>query len=148
MTSGGANFSIRKAGREDIPAIKRLADQHKTELGFIIRGALQKSIEQQELLVAEDEAGQICAFVQYRHRKDDQTTLYNIVVAQSERTTGIGRALIDALSAEARALHKHFILLKCPQELSANEFYRHYGFVLQEIDTGKHRALNIWMLKL
>lgn len=148
MTSGDSKFMIRKARLDDIPALKRLADQHKTELGFIIRGALQKSIEQHELLVAEDETGKLCAFVQYRHRKDDQTTLYNIVVSPDERKQGIGQALVTSLAHEARAQRKSLILLKCPQDLPANNFYREYGFELQEVETGKHRALNIWRLRL
>ena len=148
MTFGNDSFVIRKACLDDLAAIKNLADQHKSELGFIVRGALQKSIEQEQLFVALVDDGIVCGFVQYRHRRDVQTTLYNLVVAKANRHKGIARALVFALETEARSLSQEYILLKSPSELLANEFYSKYGFSLVEIDKGKHRALNIWKLYL
>lgn len=145
MTSGNNNGVVfRKATLTDLEGIKKLADQHKTELGFVIRGALAKSIETSEIIVAAEYNGEIVGFVQYRHRKDEQTTLYNIVVVSSHQRQGIGRLLVDSLGNEVREHQKQFILLKCPSRLPANDFYRDYGFTLQTVEEGKKRALNVW----
>lgn len=147
MTSGSNNGIVfRKAALTDLDSLKKLVDQHKTELGFVIRGALAKSIENSEVIVAIEQNGEVIGFVQYRHRKDEQTTLYNIVVVSSHQRQGIGHQLIDRLENEARAHQKQFILLKCPAGLPANDFYRDYGFTLHTIENGKNRALNVWKL--
>jgi N-acetylglutamate synthase-like GNAT family acetyltransferase len=147
MTSGKNEFTVRKATISDLEGIKRLADAHKSELGFIVRSALQRSIESEELLVAEADS-ELLGFIQYRHRKDEQTTLYNVAVAPQRRGNGVGRALVLALATEAQKKAKQLILLKCPTELRANAFYQRYGFELAATETGKHRALNIWKLPL
>src|SRR5690606_10426090 len=90
MTSGDNKLSFRKGELKDLDQSKQLVDQHKTELGFVIRGALLKSIESSELLVTIDDDDCLVGFVQYRHRLDGQTTLYNIVVNKANRDRGIG----------------------------------------------------------
>lgn len=140
---------LRKATLEDLDGIKILVDKHKNELGFVVRGALHRSIESSEIIVAVDEIeGNLVGFVHYRHRKDKQTTLYNIVVAQDKRRCGIGKLLLDSLAAEAINKEKESILLKCPIELPANDFYRHLGFKLDSTIEGKKKPLNIWSLSL
>ena len=148
MTSGDKPFIIRKALSDDIDGIKQLADQHKTELGFVIRGALMKSINQGQLLVALDDRGKVVGFNQYRHRKDQQTTLYNIVVAEELRRSGIGSALLDELCIDASSAGKETIFLKCPQELPSNSFYESYGFTLLDVEQGKNRPLSLWQFHL
>jgi len=136
---------IRKAQHTDLDAIKAIADAHKTELGFIRRPTLEKSIQINEILVAIDENNQaIVGFVHYHHRKDKQVTLYNIVVISSFRLSGIATQLISALVNEAKFRQSEYILLKCPEELTANQFYECYGFWAMPQEKGKHRALNIW----
>ncbi len=145
-TISGSNKKVllRKANLSALDGIKNLADQYKVELGFVVRGALAKSIETSELMVAIEHDGEIVGFIQYRHRKDKQTTLYNIAVASSHQRQNIGRQLIDRLGDEAREREKEFILLKCPSQLPANDFYQEYGFILHTVEVGKKRALNVW----
>lgn len=130
---------------KDLDAIKQLADQHKEELGFVLRPALQKAVTDQELFVAETDK-EIVGFVHYHHRRDQQTTLYHIAVRATYQRQGIGAALIKTLHAEASRLGKSHILLKCPMELAANRFYSQCGFSLYGTSNGKRRPLNVWML--
>jgi ribosomal protein S18 acetylase RimI-like enzyme len=147
MTSGDKfsldQLSIRKGILDDIPAMKQLADHHKRELGFIVQGALRTSVNKSELFVATLNNA-LCGFVQYRHRLDHQTTLYNIVVDAKYRERGIGRELVKALINEAFARKKLIVLLKCPTDLPANSFYSRCGFILDRVEPGKSRSLNIW----
>lgn len=144
MTSGNDRaFVIRKAVSDDLDGVKQIADQHKQELGFVLRPALAKAINDDSVFVAEAQ-GQVVGFVHYHHRRDLQTTLYHIAVVESYRKMGVGRALIGALQAESRAQGKAHIMLKCPQELSANVFYKQCGFLLTGVQAGKHRPLNVW----
>lgn len=149
LTSGRVNMHIRKAQPLDLDAIKTIADKHKTELGFIRRPTLEKSILLDEIFVAIDEESQaIIGFVHYHHRRDKQVTLYNIAVIQAFRSSGVATQLISALVEEAKARQLDYILLKCPEELEANKFYARYGFSAMPQEKGKHRALNIWRLDL
>ncbi len=148
MIFGNNEVTYRKAGYRDLDRIKKLADKHKEELGFIVSAALVRSIGSSEIIVATRSDDELLGFVHYHHRKDGQTTLYNIVVNQPWRRQGLASRLIGELCLEARELGQRFVLLKCPIELPANDFYHSYGFDLSHGENGKHRALNIWRLDL
>jgi len=148
ITISGSDIEIRQATAEQIDAIKRLFDRHKTELGFVTRSALVNSLKRNELLVAATENGEIVGVVHYRHRKDGQTTLYSIVVDSAYRLRAVGRVLLHELKHEALSKGQKSIQLKCPVELEANKFYKAEHFLLVTIEPGKHRPLNIWFLPL
>jgi N-acetylglutamate synthase-like GNAT family acetyltransferase len=139
----GADWNIRKAEMSDLPDIKKIADSHKRELGFVMRPVLARSIEHKELFVAVNDEG-IIGFVQYHHRLDSQTTLHNIVVKPDYRESGIGQKLIEALEIESRSKNQGHILLKCPKGLPANDFYQCLGYKRVAEEQGKSRQLNIW----
>lgn len=122
-----------------------MANAHRRELGFVRKVTLAASICQKEILVAVND-GQVVGFVHYHHRRDKQTTLYNIVVRSQKRQRGIGRRLVNALKEESRSLDKLWVILKCPAELSANKFYRRVGFRRWRKEPGKRRALFVWRL--
>ena len=148
MTSG-SKFSIRQARVSELDFIKAIVDKNKTELGFVTRPALQFSIQRSELYLAVDTSTKtVIGLVHYRHREDKQTTLYSIVVEQNFRGRGIGKRLVRTLSQQARKRGQTHILLRCPQELPANDFYRAYGFQCTLVEPGKKRALNVWRLGL
>lgn len=142
-----SSYTIRKAMQSDLNEIKVLADAHKYELGFALRPALAESIARDEIFVAADDAGLI-GFVDYHHRKDEQTTLYHLVVAPEWRQRGVGRKLVEVLQTEATKLGKEYILLKCPADLPANAFYRELGFKLIACENGRRRKLNSWRFVL
>lgn len=141
------SVQIRKARQSDLGAIKALADAYKEELGFVLRPALQKSIDNCEVLVATDGEA-ILGFVEYHHRRDEQTTLYHIAVVREFQREGMGQALVQALEAEAAQRGKRFVLLKCPVDLPANDFYPKLGYRLIDVANGKQRSLNVWSRNL
>jgi GNAT superfamily N-acetyltransferase len=147
LTSGPSSLGVRKATPGDLFAIKEIADQHKQELGFVLRPALSRSIERGELIVAQDNA-RLVGFVEYHHRQDEQTTLYHIAVVPHYRRRGLGTALIKALRDEARDLGKACIRLKCPAGLPAGSFYEHLGFHSVGEEPGKNRLLTIFILTI
>lgn len=141
---------IRKALLSDIENLKTLADAHRNELGFILRPALAKSVDNRSVLVAVSATnyGVLTGFVDYHHRRDSQTTLYHIVVASDQQGNGIGRELVATLRNEAIALGKHRIVLRCPEGLQANSFYQSLGFRRVAVENGKTRRLNVWQFDL
>jgi N-acetylglutamate synthase-like GNAT family acetyltransferase len=147
LTSGTSKVSIRKAAPEDLDAIKALADGNRHELGFVRRPALAEAIDRQEVLVAHNHK-ELTGFAVYRHRRDTQTTLYNVVVESAYRGQGVGRTLMDALRDEARLASKQVIRLKCPADLAANCFYKSVGYQLVGKEIGKCRPLMIWELPI
>ena len=146
LTSGN-NIIIRLAITTDIDDIKQLADAHRHELGFLRRPALLEAIQRKELLVAQNGVG-IVGFVEYRHRRDQQTTLYNIVVHPAHRKQGTGRQLVSELEKESLQKEKTIVLLRCPEDLSANTFYERLGYKKASVEAGKSRRLNIWQKTL
>lgn len=136
---------LRKATREDIPAIKRIADANKETLGFVMRGALLEAIGQGGLLVAES-LSHIAGFARYHHRRDQQTTVYEICVAEGYRSRGVGKGMIDSIQDESRERGKSCIQLKAMVGIAANTFYEKYGFSLVGVEAGRKRPLNIWRL--
>ena len=149
--------TVEMARMEHLPAVKRLADKHKRELGFINQAMLQKAIEVDSLLVAtlmidatETEQEQVgtevglAGFVHFYVRRDSVVTLYSIVVAQDYRQRGLGRRLFAELVRVACSRGKTEIRLKCPIELPANAFYEHLGLKIAGVEEGKHRPLKVW----
>ncbi|MFQ5758745.1 MAG: GNAT family N-acetyltransferase [Candidatus Bathyarchaeia archaeon] len=138
---------VRKATLDDLDVIKALADSHRYELGFVRCAALQRAIEQNEVFVAQNRQ-YITGFVDYHHRRDGQTTLYHIGVSPALRGQGIGRSLVMALYEEAQQRGSRTIVLKCPADLPANDFYAALSFHLIGEERSKNRPLRIWSLSL
>lgn len=141
-------FSVRKAVQEDIDQVKVIADANRNALGFLLRATLLEGIMRGWVLVAEGLDSEIIGFVHYRHRKDTQTTLYDICVKSNSRQKGIGKHLIHALTLEMKEVGKNTVRLKSPSELGANIFYQKLGFQLVDVEKGKKRSLNIWELQI
>lgn len=91
---------------------------------------------------------QVVGFVEYHHRRDQQTTLYHIAVEESHRAKGVGRALLDALQEEARQMNKTCVFLKCPEGLPANGFYSGCGFCHVGESQSSRRRLVSWRLAI
>lgn len=144
MISG---LQIRNACLDDLPAIKRLVDTHKHELGFVPLPALVTALERGWLVVADVE-GSVQGMLNWWTRRDGVAVIYNIVVAPTTRGQGIGQSLLQHLLEWASERHIHQVALKCPVDLPANQFYRRTGFTLQKQETGKRRALNCWIYDL
>ncbi len=140
-----SGFGIRKARLADVDPIKALADEHRAELGFIVRSALTSAANRGEMIVAHDGSA-LAGFLEYHHRLDGRTTLYHIVVRPEYRGRGIGRGMVGALCREALSLGQNTIKLKCPIDLPANGFYERLGASFAQTETGKRRTLAVWYL--
>lgn len=143
----GQEYLIRKAAEDDLDGIKNLADAHRHELGFVLRPALGRGIAGGEFLVAVDQ-GNLIGFADYHHRRDGQTTLYNVCVKTEYRRQGVGTSLMEALRLEALAHGRRTIRLKCPVDLPANSFYKSMGFRLKQKESGRKRVLVVWELSV
>ncbi len=137
--------TIRLATREDISAIKAIADRERRTLGFVHGGALRRAVDRAEVLVAvAEDASHLVGFCQSYHRRDGTVSLYHIAVVEEARGLGIGRALVERLSATAIGTGMRSIRLKCPAELPANRFYPRLGFSLARTENGVARRLHVW----
>ncbi len=130
-----------------IDAVKRVADQHRPELGFHTRQAYVDSLNKGELLIAK-RAAEVVGFVRYHHRRDNRTTLYEIAITPDSRGKGVGRRLIEALIADCQRVFSRCIRLSCPVELPANRFYEAVGFIRSTRRSllGRSRPLYEWEL--
>lgn len=143
----GSDVAVRQAQLNDLEAVKRLADLHRHELGFVLLPSLKEQIDKGEIIVAEQE-GQVIGFVDYHIRRDKQLTLYHIAVDPDWQRQGAGGALLSALETIARNHECTCILLKCPVDLPANRFYEAQGYKLEETLNGRKRPLNVWRVAL
>ena len=154
------DVEVRLAKRSELKAVKRLADEHRHELGFVKLAALEKAIQERRLLVAvvpsslvpcpPSRVPRIIGFVHFRCCKDGHATIYEIAVAPDWRGKGVGRKLVEAVCTYARLHSCTRLRLKCPIDLPANGFYQRLGFVRIGIEThdGNRRPLAIWELDL
>jgi len=154
------DVEVRLAKRSELKAVKRLADEHRHELGFVKLAALEKAIQERRLFVAvvpsslvpcpPSRVPRIVGFVHFRCCKDGHATIYEIAVAPDWRGKGVGRKLVEAVCTHARLHSCTRLRLKCPIDLPANGFYQRLGFVRIGIEThdGNRRPLAIWELDL
>ena len=120
--------TVRPATRSDLDWVKRMADRHRREVGFVLRPALVEAIERGELLVGIGASG----FCRWHARRDGWQTVYELV----SEAPGTGRELLAAVPRPLR--------LRCPWDLPANGFYARCGGILVAIQPGKRRPLNVW----
>lgn len=140
---------ITRAPARTVGLVKRMADRHKRELGFILHPALLEASRAGELLVARNgKRPGIVGFVSFHHRLDGTTTIHAICVTPERRGRGCGRALVSAVCAEAHARGQSAIRLKCPVDLEANAFYAQLGFARSGVVDGRRRRLVVWSFDL
>ncbi|MCX7969233.1 MAG: GNAT family N-acetyltransferase, partial [Armatimonadetes bacterium] len=145
---------VRQATTRDLRAIKRLADEHRHELGFVRLAALEEAVKERRIFIAINSpqasrpAHRIVGFVHFRCCKDGHATIYEIAVAPEWRGKGVGRKLVEAVIEQARLNGCTLLRLKCPIDLPANGFYARLGFSRVGIESGKIRPLAIWELPI
>lgn len=114
--------------------------------GYISKAAICKSLGEQELFLFYRD-GHVAGFIRFHHRRDGQTTVYEIAVLESYRGVGIGRWLLSKLLVDCEARGQHKIVAKCPADLPSNDWWRWMGFTCVGTIEGK-RDINIWEKKL
>lgn len=133
-------IKIRHARLEDIPKIERIVRHYPDEFGFVMRVSLIEALERKTLYVADYWNDPCVGFVHFRSRKDGWNTIYNIGVHQDFTKKRIGSFLLNAISTP--------IQLKCTVDNDkANQFYAHNAFVLDSVEEGRKRPLNVWKKK-
>jgi len=141
-------FKISLAHPSHIEGAKKLADANRTIFGFITRRVFLDAYEAGTLIVV-TRYDEVVGFLRYHHRKRDlQTTLYDICVAEAERGKNLGHGMLRMLIDFCRNSGRATILLKCPSHLAANTFYENNGFFCVDTLAGKHQQLNVWRLDL
>lgn len=118
---------------------KRIASKFASELGFVNRAALEKSVAKNALEVVEG-----VGFAHFHHRRDKQTTIYSLAVLSECQKQGWGRLLFYRILCSAIENKCDRIVVKCPEDLFSNTFYQRIGFKLTATEPGKKRKLNIW----
>lgn len=139
--------TIHFAGADDLDGVKELADAAKECLGFVHRGALQRAILRDEVLVART-GPDLVGFCHFYRRRDRVFTIYHLAVASSARGDGIGRRLVEATFEDARRRESQAIRLKCPADLPANAFYERVGFERCGSEDSRPRPLVRWTRSL
>lgn len=140
-------FKMRQATLDDVVDVKKIADQHRHALGFLPKPVFSDSVKRHSLLVAVSE-GHLVGFVRYNHRKrGTETAIYDICVADDYKRQGIGRGLVESLIDECRKNDRVSIMLRCPEDLPANQFYERIGFENNGVEMGRRRKLVTWRLR-
>ncbi|MCC5641088.1 GNAT family N-acetyltransferase [Nostoc sp. CHAB 5844] len=116
-------------------ASQKIFNKLKDQLGFTSIFELSES--QIELI---EEVG-ACY---YHIRKDEQVTIRKLAVLPEHQRQGWGRLLIYRVICRAIEGGKTSIFLKCPADLSANNFYKNLGFELETTEQDRTRPLNHW----
>ena len=138
---------IRRACPDDVAGAKAVADKHKAELGFVRISVLREAQQKGWLLVAVKDT-QVIGFANFRIRKDNNATLYDIAVDKPYRKQNIGKRLIQRLTWLVNVAGGEHLRLKCPQFLPANAFYEKLQWRRTGTETGKKRPLNVWYYDL
>jgi len=135
--------TIRLAEHKDIIAVKKIADENRSSLGFILRSTIEKQIENRELLVCEHN-NEVVGFISFHSRLDGWVTIYDLCIEKLYRGKGFGKKLVEIVEEQAYKEGQIGIRLKCPIDLPANDFYAHIGFKKVNVEKGKKRSINIW----
>jgi ribosomal protein S18 acetylase RimI-like enzyme len=142
-----SDIHVRPARSTDVTTCKKIADQHRTALGFLTRAIFSEAVTRGQLLVAERNMRQLVGFVRFNHRvRGTETAIYDICVDGQAQRQGIGHALILSVASECRKYGRSSIILRCPEESPANDFYQRIGFQQRGIESGRRRRLVVWRL--
>lgn len=126
---------IRLATEHDLTDIKRIANQNREFIGFVMKVALMESIQKKSLLVFEDLSG-VVGFVHYHPRKDGWHTVHELAVSKNLHSKGVGQQLFDSVPLPIR-------LKTTEDNLKALRFYAKNGMTIVGIENGKKRKLTV-----
>lgn len=126
---------IRLATEHDLTDIKRIANQNREFIGFVMKVALMDSIQKKSLLVFEDLSG-VVGFVHYHPRKDGWHTVHELAVTKSLHSKGVGQQLFNSVPLPIR-------LKTTEDNVKALNFYAKNGMTIVGIEKGKKRKLTV-----
>lgn len=126
---------IRLASEHDLTDIKRIANQNREFIGFVMKVALMEAIQKKSLLVFEDLSG-VVGFVHYHPRKDGWHTIHELAVAKNLHSNGVGQQLFDSVPLPIR-------LKTTEDNVKALGFYAKNGMTIVSVENGKKRRLTV-----
>lgn len=132
---------------ELVESAGELFQDHPEELGFVMKPQVKDAHEDGGLYTivkeVDGEEEVVAAAIVTHCETKPQSTLNDIVVSEDYRRQGHAETLIE------RALNDsphEYLQAKCPEDLSANDFYDSTGWEKVDVESGKERALNVWRL--
>ena len=130
---------IRLALESDFDVIKKIANQNRDFVGFVMKVALKEALLKRSLYVYEVNSA-VIGFVHYHPRKDGWHTIHEIAVAKEYQGKGVGKKLFDIVPLPIR-------LKTTVDNKNAIEFYGKKEMVLVNIEDGKKRKLCVFEKK-
>lgn len=126
---------IRLATENDLTEIKRIANQNREFIGFVMKVALMEAIQKKSLFVFEQDT-KVMGFVHYHPRKDGWHTIHELVVDKRSQHIGVGQQLFNVVPLPIR--------LKTTEDNSvALKFYAKNGMNIIGLENGKKRKLTV-----
>lgn len=130
---------IRLATVDDLKDIKKIANQNREFIGFVMNVALKESIEKQSLKVLIKDKS-IIGFVHYHKRRDGWNTLHELAVAKEYQHYGYGQKLFDDVPQPIR-------LKTTADNINAINFYLKNSMTHVRNEQGKKRELMVFEKK-
>ena len=126
---------IRLASEQDLKDIKRIANQNREFIGFVMKVALMEAIQKKSLFVFEDVSG-VVGFVHYHPRKDGWHTIHELAVSKQLQAKGVGQQLFNTVPLPIR-------LKTTEDNVNALKFYAKNGMNIVGVENGKKRKLTV-----
>lgn len=127
---------IRLANSGDFKEIKRIANQNREFIGFVMNVALEESVKNKSLLVIENYS-EVVGFVHYHPRKDGWNTIHEIAIDKNYHGMGFGQQLFDEVPLPIR-------LKTTKDNVNAISFYEKNGMKMVRVEQGKKRELLVF----
>jgi GNAT superfamily N-acetyltransferase len=127
---------IRLAVVDDLDIIKKIANQNRDFIGFVMKVALIEAISKKSLLVFDSVDG-VLGFIHYHPRQDGWHTVHELAVMREHQGKGIGKALFDTVPLPIR-------LKTTVDNSKAIEFYTKNDMLHVRNEKGKKRELVVF----
>ncbi|MBI1363417.1 MAG: GNAT family N-acetyltransferase [Proteobacteria bacterium] len=145
------SVTISPARSGDYADCKRIVNQkaNREGFGFLMRSVFDDYVKRgtkdtRYVLCVLKAGGTVIGFMRALHRLDGQTTLHEICIDSACHGQGHGRQLIAHLKADAKRRTQHTLLVKTPQGIAANAFYKAVGLRLSHAEKAKVRMVNVY----
>lgn len=127
---------IRLAVVDDLVIIKKIANQNRDFIGFVMKVALIEAISKKSLFVFDSVDG-VLGFIHYHPRKDGWNTVHELAVMREHQGKGIGQALFDIVPLPMR-------LKTTVDNATAIAFYAKNNMLHVRNEQGKKRSLVVF----
>ena len=140
--------SISKLTPADVGAVDALMKRYSGTLGFLPRVVLEKHLEDQCVLGAKTQEGQLAGYLLYA-AYPDRFRIVQLCVSGDFKSQGLARRLLEALKATATT--QKVMKLRCRSDFPAHRMWPKLGFVPVSEKAGRSKEghpLTLWRLTL